>query len=189
MEGQFMTEHLLLLPGNNQRDNDPFLEMLRKDGDFRIYSGVAPTEKNILAFQNYFEVSGSCFYAIFEKEHRERFIGYVGIGYQHQRFEVEFYISKPYRNRGYCTEALRRLCEEAFTGNLTWIDLNGERTGLAVDKLYASAILENCPASRVIEKCGFIRNPEIVIVFQMLFDPDNDTVYSENIAEYVLEGR
>lgn len=109
MERQFTTEHLILLPGKNQRDNDFFKDMLHKDGDFRIYSGVASTEKNIQMFQNYFEVNESCFYAIFEKEHREHFIGYVGIGYQHQRFEAEFYISRPYRNRGYCTEALKRL--------------------------------------------------------------------------------
>lgn len=30
MERQFMTEHLILLPGNNQRDNDSFMECCTK---------------------------------------------------------------------------------------------------------------------------------------------------------------
>lgn len=38
MDRQFVTKRLLLLPGNNKRDNDTFLEMLRRDGDFRNFS-------------------------------------------------------------------------------------------------------------------------------------------------------
>lgn len=45
MDRQFVTKRLLLLPGNSERDNDSFLEMLRKDGDFRNFSGVEMTEK------------------------------------------------------------------------------------------------------------------------------------------------
>lgn len=37
MDRQFVTKRLLLLPGNSERDNDSFLEILRKDGDFRIF--------------------------------------------------------------------------------------------------------------------------------------------------------
>lgn len=187
MDRQFMTERLLLLPGNNKRDNDTFLEMLRKDGDFRTFSGVEPTEKNILMFWDYLEINESCFYSIFEKEHPERMIGYAGISYQHQHFEVEFYLSKSYRNRGYCTEALQRLCLETFGGNLRWRNEEGIKTELSIDKLYATTISNNFPAMRVMEKCGFIKNPEFVMLFQIFIDPDDNTLYENDIAEYVVD--
>lgn len=161
------------------------MEMLREDGDFRIYSGVDSTEKNILMFQDHFEINGSCFYAIFEKEHKEKMIGYVGIGYQKQRFEAEFYISKLCRNQGYCTEALKKLCGEAFAGNLRWRDVDGAKSRLAIDKLYATTISNNFSAVKVLENCGFIKNPEIVMLFLQLFI-DND-VYDNDISEYVME--
>lgn len=97
-------------------------------------------------------MNGSCFYAIFERESLEKMIGYAGIGYQSQHLEVEFYLSKSYRNRGYCTEALRRLCREAFAGNLNWIDKDGAKSSLIVDKLYATTISGNFSAIKVIEK-------------------------------------
>lgn len=188
MDRQFLTKRLLLLPGNNGRDNDTLLEMLRKDRDFRNFSGVEPTEKNILMFKDYLEINESCFYTIFDKEHPEKMIGYAGIGYQHQHFEVEFYISKPYRNKGYCTEALRKLCVEAFGGNLRWRNEEGIKTGLNIDKLYATTIADNFSAIKVLEKCGFIKNPEVVMLFQIFIDSDDDnTIYDNDIAEYVVE--
>lgn len=187
MDRQFMTERLLLLPGNNKRDNDIFLEMLRKDGDFRAFSGVDPTEKYILMFRDYLEINESCFYSIFEKEYPEKMIGYVGISYQHQHFEVEFYISKSYRNRGYCTEALQRLCLEAFGGNLRWRNEEGIKTKLSIDKLYATTISDNLSAIKVLEKSGFIKEPNCVMLFQIFIDPDDNTLYENDIAEYVVE--
>lgn len=34
------TEHLMLIPGNNARDNAPFIHMLKDDGDFRTFCGI-----------------------------------------------------------------------------------------------------------------------------------------------------
>lgn len=181
------TARLILRLGNNQRDNENFLKMLRQDGDFRNFSGVAPTEKNILMFENYFESQDICCYAIFDKEHIEQgMIGYVGLGIQKQRFEVEFYVSKPYRSRGYCTEALERFIKEVFAGRLLWRNQDGRESELVVDTLYATVIAGNLPAVRVLDKCGFIKNPEIAALFQMLLDTDNNMTYENDIEEYIL---
>ena len=55
------TERLLLVPGNNARDNVSFTHMLRKDGDFREFCGIE--------FSDYFEHTGheECIYSIFPK--------------------------------------------------------------------------------------------------------------------------
>lgn len=185
---EFETDRLILRPGNNQRDNDVFMKMLRQEGDFRVFAGVDLTEKNILMFTDYFESKNFCCYAVFEKKHIDReMIGYVGIGKQKQQIEVEFYLSKLYRNRGYCTEALGRLIKEALAGRLLWNNEDGRKSKLIVDTLYATTIADNLSAVRVLEKCGFIKNPKIIPVFQLFIDPDNSTVYQNDIAEYIFK--
>lgn len=188
MEKRLMTERLVLLPGNDKRDNIPFLEMLRGDGDFRIFCGVEPSEKNILAFENYFEKEGCCFYAIFSKEYPNKLIGYVGISRRgEERVEAEFYVSRAYRNQGYCAEALHKLCEEAFCGNLMWRNETGEEVRVDIDNLCATTISSNVAAVKVLEKCGFTRNSEIAWALLVFFDPDDeDIVYDNEIAEYIL---
>ena len=36
----FETDRLFLLPGRDERDNEPFLRMLREEGNFRDFCGV-----------------------------------------------------------------------------------------------------------------------------------------------------
>ncbi|MBD5452333.1 MAG: GNAT family N-acetyltransferase [Lachnospiraceae bacterium] len=183
-----ITEHLMLCPSDNARDNVPFLKMLRGDGDFRIFSGVEPTENNVLEFQNYFEREKCCFYAIFLIDCQEEMIGYVGISYRgEERTEAEFYVSKAHRGQGYCTEALHKICEEVSQGNLKWRDETGEQIPIEIDKLYATTISDNLAAVKVLEKCGFVENREMVLVFQIFIDPDDeDKVYDNEISDYVL---
>ncbi|MCM1048530.1 MAG: GNAT family N-acetyltransferase [Clostridiales bacterium] len=186
MNKELKTKRLLLLPGDNERDNAPFLKMLRMDGDFRLFSGVDPMEKNILEFQNYFEKKQCCLYAIFLKDRPEEMIGYAGISYRkEERTEAEFYISKYYRNNGYCTEALNKVCEEAFQGNLKWRDKKGKEVCPIINKLNATTISTNLAAVRVLEKCGFLKNTEIAFCLQVFIDPDDeDVVYDNEVSEY-----
>ncbi|MCM1241837.1 MAG: GNAT family N-acetyltransferase [Roseburia sp.] len=96
-------------------------------------------------------------------------IGYAGISYRGQeRTEAEFYVSKPYRNHGYCTEALQKVCEEAFLGNLKWRNKEGKEVCPVIDKLYATTISANHAAVKVLEKCGFSKNTEIAFCLQVL---------------------
>ena len=57
-------------------------------------------------------------------------------------------------------------------GNLNWIDKDGAKSALIVDKLYATTISDNFSAIKVIEKYGFIKNPEIVMSIQLFIDHD-----------------
>lgn len=183
----YATERFLLRRGDNSRDNSPFLHMLKADGDFRAFSGAELTDRSLANFENYFEHPGSCYYAVFLKNdaHREM-IGYAGFSLQRGRLEDEFYLSKPYRGRGYCTEAMKKLLDEVFAGNLWWRDEAGEDALLSVQTIYGTTIFSNAPAVRVLEKCGFIKNPDVVLRFQLLIDPETDDTYENAIAEYVL---
>ena len=39
------TKRLVLVPGNNARDDEPFINMLRNDGNFRDFCGIEFSEK------------------------------------------------------------------------------------------------------------------------------------------------
>lgn len=183
----YTTERLLLRRGDNSRDNRPFLHMLKADGDFRAFSGAELTDRSLANFENYFEHPCSCYYAIFLKNdvHSEM-IGYAGFSLQRGRIEAEFYMSRHYRGQGYCTEAMKKLLDEVFAGNLWWRDESGEDALLSVQTIYGTTISSNVPAVRVLEKCGFIKNPDVVLCFQLLIDPETDDTYENAIAEYVL---
>ena len=114
------TERLLLLPGQNARDNKPFLRMLREDGDFYMFCGVKYSRRRLRRFADYFERTGhgECIYSLFLRDEPERFIGYVGF-HREDHYELEFYVSKPYRNRGYCTEASRAVIGQLFGEGLS----------------------------------------------------------------------
>lgn len=70
------TERLMLIPGSNIRDNEPFIHMLRNDGNFRDFCGIEFSEKYLTEFHDYFERTGheECIYSIYPKG-TETFIG------------------------------------------------------------------------------------------------------------------
>lgn len=177
------TERLLLLPSINSRDNVPFMEMLRVDGDFHSFTGLEPTEDNINAFDGYLE--SGCLYSVFAKNNPEKFIGYAGVCYQNRKQEVGFYISKPYRNQGYCTEALQKICEEIFVGNIKWFSPRGIHEILDVDVLYATTLTKNDHAKRVLEKCCFKRNDEVAMEFKIFIDSESGALYNNQVVEYL----
>lgn len=150
---EYETERLVLKPGDNERDNGPFLKMIREDGDFRDFCGLDFSESRLCAFYDY--IGFESYYSIFFKDSPDEMIGYAGIGYQHERYEVEFYISKPYRNKGYCTEALKKILEATKRGEIRWRKRNGQSVFIKEKEIFASVISTNVPAIRVLEKCGF----------------------------------
>lgn len=177
------TERLILLPGNNERDNDAFLKMLREDGDFRIFCGVDFSEENLTNFKDYFQHEFNCIFSIFLKELPNELLGYVGIAlHPEERYEVEFYLAKKWRNNGYCSEALNRLIQELKDCG---ISMNG--SVLQFDDLYATTNADNGATIRVLEKAGFVRNNEGAILIAVLYeDPVTGELYDNFISEYVL---
>lgn len=178
------TERLLLLPGLTVRDSEPFLRMLKDDGDFRMYCGAVSSEDNIQTFSDYFERSqcSECMYSIFRKKEPDRFIGYVGF-HQERNYELEFYISKPYRNRGYCTEAAT-----AVIGQLFGKGLSVDGNVLTVDRLYSTTIAGNASAVRVLQKLGFKRNlsKDEPVLLMVGFIDEDDNLIDNWVEEYVL---
>lgn len=103
-------------------------------------------------FNCYFERTGheECIYSIFPKE-TEEFIGYVGFHRQRNSdYEIEFYISKSQRRKGYCEEACKAVIELIFTKGLS-VDNNV----LSVQKLYATTLAENIAVINLLSKIGF----------------------------------
>lgn len=178
------TKRLLLLPGLTARDSAPFLQMLREDGDFRMYCGAAFSEDNLRSFSDYFERSqcSECMYSFFRKEEPKRFIGYVGF-HQEKNYELEFYVSRPYRNQGYCTEAAT-----AAIGQLFGKGLHVDGNILTVDRLYSTTIAENASAVRVLQKLGFKRNlsKDEPVLLMVGFIDDDGNLIDNWVEEYVL---
>ncbi len=172
------TERLVLLPGENERDNASFLRMLKTDSDFQMFCGMEYSEKNLLGFDGYLEKEH--FYAVYLKNDLNELLGYVGLAWHRsqKRYEVEFYIKRAARRKGYCAEALCALCKAAFAG--TVVD---DPTGL--DAIYATTQNENKPARELLKKCNFslAENGAIGI---LMFDTTADEVFGISISEYVL---
>ena len=179
------TERLLLLPGLNARDNKSFLRMLREDGDFYMFCGVKYSRWRLRRFANYFERTGhgECVYSLFLKDEPERFIGYVGF-HREDHYEMEFYVSKPYRNRGYFTEASR-----AVIGHLFGEGLSVDGNTLTVDSLFSTTVEDNAPTVRVLKKLGFRRNipkdgPILVMIGHVT---KTGKIIDTWVEEYILE--
>ena len=141
------TKRLKLLLGVNKRDSKPFLKMLREDGDFQGYCGAKFSEKNLSKFATYFERAGQeeCIYSIFPKDSMEKFIGYVGFHRElNGDYEIEFYIAKNYRRKGYCEEACKAVIKQIFGEGLS-VDHNQ----ITVDRLYARLLSTSESASDI----------------------------------------
>ena len=180
------TERLVLLPGENARDNTAFLQMLRADGDFRLFCGVDFSESNLAGFDGYLEQAIR--YALYQKEAPDELLGYVGIFNRGGCWETEFYIKKSERRNGYCSEALRALCAAAFAGELRAQGEDGTTEILILDEIHAIAIAENIAARGLLEKNAFIEpDTGAAWVMQVLFDPETGAQYDNQIAEYVLK--
>lgn len=181
------TTRLMLLPGQNSRDNSAFLQMLMDDGDFRQFSGVDCSEQNLLCFDNYME--RDFLYAIYRKEDLTELLGYIGLGQRNGgHYEIEFYIKRPERRKGYCTEALRPLCKAAFAGKLTAKNKGGKGERLVLDKIYAIVTAENISAKKLLEKNGFLQpGTGAIPVLMAYIDPETNAMYANSVVEYVLE--
>ena len=181
------TKNLLLKPGNNATDNKPFIEMLRNDGNFKDFCGLPFSEKHLGMFEDYFEHSENdqCIFSIYPKEN-DIFIGYVGFHREHNGYELEFYIAKDYRRKGFCEEACIAMINELFNNG---ISANGNM--IIEGKLYASTLPDNVAAIALLEKIGFenqiISVDGAILVAEALYDEENDELYDYPIKRYAMD--
>ena len=105
------TKHLFLKPGNNATDSEPFIKMLRQDGYFEAFCGLPFSDKYLEMFVDYFEhkENDQCLYSLYLKDD-DVFIGYVGFHREIDDYELEFYIGKEFRRKGFCKEACVEEC-------------------------------------------------------------------------------
>ncbi len=192
---EISTERLILLHSDQDRDGWKLLMMLEEEErDFRIFTGVEYSEKYRDDFLDYFEVThgNRCYYSLFPKGDPEKFIGYVGFHTSYvlgnrdkKRYEFEFYVSREYRNKGYCAEAAKNLIELLFAGK---IEIDGCK--VAPDELYAKTLSRNFPAIRVLEKLGFIKSDEgPATIMSEFVDFEDEESCLELISEYKLENK
>ncbi len=190
---EISTERLILRHSDQDRDGWKLLMMLEEEGDFRIFTGVEYSEKYRDDFLDYFEVThgNRCYYSLFPKEDLEKFIGYVGFHTSYvlgnrdkKRYELEFYVSREYRNKGYCAEVAKKLIERLFAGK---IEIDGCVTP---DELYAKTLSRNFSAIRVLEKLGFIKSDEgPATIMSEFVDFEDEESCLELISEYKLENK
>lgn len=179
------TERLVLVPGSNARDSEHFIHMLRNDGNFRDFCGLEFSEKYLAEFNNYFERTGhdECIYSIFLKG-TDMFIGYVGFHREHNSdYEIEFYISKSQRRKGYCEEVCKAAIELIFTEGLS-VDDNV----LSVEKLYATTLAENIAVINLLSKLGFKRDmPKDgpVLIMEGFVDEETDEFFGCCVSKFV----
>ena len=181
------TQRLLLIPGNNVRDDVPFIEMLRTDGNFRDFCGIEFEEKYLVRFRNYFERTGreECVYSIFPKG-TDEFIGYVGFHRENNSdYEIEFYISRPQRRKGYCEEACKAVIELIFTEGLS---VDGE--ALTVEQLFATTLNDNIAVINLLSKLGFkkdIPKDGPVVTMELIVDEETEEFFGYWVSKYVIE--
>ena len=181
------TERLPLIPGSNARDDEPFIKMLRSDGNFCDFCGIEFSEKYLADFRNYFERRGHgrCIYSIYPKN-TNKFIGYIGFHREPDfDYEIEFYIQKSERRKGYCEEACKAVINQFFSEGLS-IDNDKIR----VKKLYASTLPDNTPTISLLSKLGFKRyipEDEPVLVMEGFVEEETGEFFGYCVSRYVID--
>jgi RimJ/RimL family protein N-acetyltransferase len=141
------TERLLLRPPELR--DVPALVRWMSDFDIAKNLSTAPhpyTEENARAFVERMADSlkrgdGWCF-AIVRKDDYQ-LIGCCGVHLKDRAYEIGYWLGKPFWNRGYVTEAARRLVAFAFQE-------------LKVERVWAGWFYDNPASGRVLEKLGFV---------------------------------
>lgn len=157
----FKSTRLLFRPTNGDADVELYQKHLKEDGDFTLFTSLKCTRDNIrrLGFDR-------PFFFVIEEKHSGNMIGYVGLrweknnGEQTQVMECEYYIFKPYRNKGYAREALTGICERAFAEKL--FELKDTQYNYVCHRKRAKPLLiramireDNVGSRALVEACGF----------------------------------
>lgn len=157
------TERLVIEPAFIVDKSKEFAKAIYEAGEFEWYFGLEETNERLKEIS----IKRKGYYNIFDK--MKNFIGYLGFYRQDGDYEIEIYILKEYRRKGYAEESLKVMLGEAFEGNII-----GTRKE-DFTRIVSSVRKENLPSRMLLEKCGFEPNQEIA-EFCMLFhiSPEDD---------------
>lgn len=154
----FSTGRLIIRPAVKAEELQAYHRHLRRDGDFSLYTGFHFSQRIL----NRLTLSRPYCFAIYEKK-SEKMVGVVGLhNYQEKKrmAEAEWYIFKPYRQKGYGREAASELASQAFCGKLaelretSW-DYMYKKHYAKIDLIRAYIRETNAASQALAEACGF----------------------------------
>lgn len=153
------TSRLILKPQISVEEINKYEEHLINDGDFTLYTGRKLNKNNLPLFT---DIARSYFFCVYEKS-SNNMVGLVGLyGYDKERktAEAQWYIFKPYRNKGYAKEAITALAERAFSGKLFEMRETAWRYKFRkhyakIDLIQANIREINTASNKTAESCGF----------------------------------
>ena len=124
---------------------------LKEQGEFEFYYGVKETE----GCYDLINLVQPLFWGIQvrDNEHNiSNFVGYIGLN----EHDLEVYILKKYRGRGYAKTALRTLVDFAWSGRLKLFDDETEDIVTFVPEMIKATVRkDNIPSRALMESCGF----------------------------------
>lgn len=150
-----------LRPRNGDGDYFLYYKHLKEDGDFSLFTNLRYTKENVNKFG--FEMP---YFFVIEEKKTGNMVGYVGLRWERTSgkstgvMECEYYIFKPYRGKGYASEAMTALCQRAFAGKL--FEMQETNYRFIYRKKYAKTQViramirtDNLPSQRLVQRCGF----------------------------------
>lgn len=175
------TGRLVMRPANSDEDLAMYKQLL-EPCDYFFQFGYEYDE-HLLDGYDFTSLSVIC-YSIFLKD-TDEYIGYVGIKPNADDLglgELEYFVARSHRNRGYCHEAAAALIGAFKDGLLTGT------TGI---ELYAETISENAASARVLEKLGFRFEHSLMRLYPCpdSTDPDGYKTAGKSIDVYKLDLR
>lgn len=130
-----------------------YKEELKKSHEFEQYYGVKETDDRYDMIQ----LEQPLFWGIFVKHERKlSFIGYIGFSMENDDFDIEIYIFKEYRRKGYGKIVLQTLVKYAKEGRLKIYDETAQEIKPYIPKqIQATVRTENKASRALMESCGF----------------------------------
>lgn len=149
-----------------------YKEELKRSQEFEQYYGVKETEDRYDMIQ----INQPLFWGIYVRDKEKdinAFIGYIGLPTGTDDFDIEIYIFKEYRRKGYGKIALQTLVEYAKEGRLKVYDkITQEIKSYIPKQIQATVRAENEAGRALMESCGF-KLPDGLVATMLVFDEDS----------------
>ncbi len=159
-----VTERLLLRPIERE-DQKILAEHFKNDGDFVLFTGSEPTNKNLREFT--IPLRRYTYFAI-ERRADKKLLGYIGLSIKWESATglIEYYLFKEERRKGYCKEAVGALTKVTLKGKLympvetVQFGVYGKKV-IRLNAIRARISSDNTASQRTVESCGFVHEATI----------------------------
>lgn len=168
---------------------EDYKEALKKAEDFDQYYGVEATED----LYDEIDLKRPLFYSI---QMKGKNIGYIGFRGENNDLELEIYIFKPYRNKGYGTRVLKKFIDIAFTEGLVkkWREKTEnpppvyslKKETVFPEQLVSTVRVENEYSRKMMLACGFQENREPAAEFILFIDDKTSAAGYVEVSEFVI---